>query len=113
MHSISSTFDITSSVPLLLIGQDNQAAPASGGAPAGANPAASPSDAGTAAPGNVPPAGGGRGGGFEQQLFLMVMLLVLGMIVFSIMGQKRDRKKREVMISAIKKHDRVQTIGGV
>ena len=43
----------------------------------------------------------------------MVMLLVLGMIVFSIMGQKRDRKKREVMISAIKKHDRVQTIGGV
>jgi preprotein translocase subunit YajC len=38
---------------------------------------------------------------------------VLGMIVFSMMGQKRDRKKREAMISAIKKHDRVQTIGGV
>jgi len=29
------------------------------------------------------------------------------------MGQKRDRKKREALISAIKKHDRVQTIGGV
>lgn len=35
------------------------------------------------------------------------------MILFSIMGQRRDRKKREAMISAIKKHDRVQTIGGV
>jgi len=114
MHSISLTSDITSSLPLVLIGHDNQAAPASGGAPSGANTSANPGGGtGTAAPGNVPPAGGGRGGGFEQQLFLMVMLLVLGMIVFSIMGQKRDRKKREVMISAIKKHDRVQTIGGV
>ena len=36
-----------------------------------------------------------------------------GMILFSILGQRRDRKKREAMISAIKKHDRVQTIGGV
>ena len=115
MHSISLTSDITSSLPLLLIGQDNQAAPATGGAPAGGNTAANPGGGtGTVAPGgNVPPTGTGRGGGFEQQLFLMVMLLVLGMIVFSIMGQKRDRKKREALISSIKKHDRVQTIGGV
>ena len=46
--------------------------------------------------------------------FFIIMLLVLGsMILFSIMGQRRDRKKREAMIGAIKKHDRVQTIGGV
>jgi preprotein translocase subunit YajC len=35
------------------------------------------------------------------------------MILFSILGQRRDRKKRESMLSTIKKHDRVQTIGGV
>jgi preprotein translocase subunit YajC len=46
-------------------------------------------------------------------MFLILMLMVVGLIVMSSMGQRRDRKKREAMISAIKKHDRVQTIGGV
>jgi preprotein translocase subunit YajC len=92
-----------------LLAQDNIPVPGSTATP-GTTGAAS--GAGTAAPGTAtqqPP----RSGGFEQQLFLMVMLLVVGMIIFSIMGQRRDRKKREAMISAIKKHDRVQTIGGV
>ena len=35
------------------------------------------------------------------------------MILFSFMGQRRDRKKRQAMISAVKKHDRVQTAGGI
>src|SRR5688572_5191294 len=46
--------------------------------------------------------------------FLLIMLLLLGtMIIFSVLGQRRDRRKREALISSIKKHDRVQTIGGV
>lgn len=58
--------------------------------------------------------GGGDGGGLLGPN--IVMLLFLGitlMIVFSILGQRRERKKREAMIGAIKKHDKIQTIGGV
>jgi preprotein translocase subunit YajC len=76
----------------------------------------------TAAPGvpgapGIPGAPGGpasRPAGFLDSGFIWIMLLVLGaMIVFSMMGQRRERRKREVMLSAIKKHDRVQTIGGM
>lgn len=59
------------------------------------------------------PADGARSGsgGFD---FLMIVFLMIGvMIIFSIMGTRRERKKREAMISSIKKHDKVQTIGGV
>lgn len=45
-------------------------------------------------------------------LLLLLPILVL-MVVFSAMGSRRERKKREALLSAIKKHDRVQTIGGV
>jgi preprotein translocase subunit YajC len=71
----------------------------------------------SAAPGA--PAGAGTGGGAGQspfggsQFFMIMLLLLGGMIVFSIMGQRRERKRRDAMINAIKKHDRVQTIGGV
>jgi preprotein translocase subunit YajC len=109
--------DFAFSFPLVLA-QDDQAAPvAPGAAPAvpvtGGGTAAGPGTGtgGTVAPGGNTPAK--RPGLFDQQFFLLVMLLVLGMIVFSIMGQRRDRKKREALISAVKKHDRVQTIGGV
>lgn len=106
----------------LLLAQDNQAAPAVGANPStaqptGANPGANTSAGTTGAPGGT---GGGTGipparqtGPFDPQFLVMIVLLVVGMIVFSLMGQRRDRKKREAMISAIKKHDRVQTIGGV
>jgi preprotein translocase subunit YajC len=83
-----------------------------------------PSAGGSAPPGGttgaesapLPPTGPGGGAppSIMNNSFFIIMLLVLGsMILFSIMGQRRDRKKREAMIGAIKKHDRVQTIGGV
>jgi preprotein translocase subunit YajC len=49
------------------------------------------------------------GGNF---LYLMILLFG-GMILFSILATRRDRKKRETMLGAVRKHDRVQTIGGV
>ena len=71
---------------------------------------------GTVDSGSVP----GTGAGTSQQQspfggpFLLIMLLLLGtMIIFSVLGQRRDRRKREALIGSIKKHDRVQTIGGV
>ena len=115
MPLISDSIDVSSSLVLVMIAQDNQAVQGSGAGGAGGGggvpvSGASTSGAGTAVPPGAVPAA--RPGGIEP-LFLLVMVLVLGMIVFSMMGQKRDRKKREAMISAIKKHDRVQTIGGV
>jgi preprotein translocase subunit YajC len=37
----------------------------------------------------------------------------MAMIVFSLFGQRRERKKREAMMSSLKKHDQVQTVGGI
>jgi preprotein translocase subunit YajC len=78
--------------------------------------------AGTATPGtgvqgtaNALPTttGGGAGPTLGPGIFTILLLVVGLMLVSSLMGQKRERRKREAMISAIKKHDRVQTIGGV
>ncbi len=49
------------------------------------------------------------GGGF---LFVMIAAFLLIMI-FSTRSQRAERKKREEMLAAIKKGDRVQTIGGI
>lgn len=45
-------------------------------------------------------------------LLLLLPILVL-MVVFSAMGSRRERKRREALLASVKKHDRVQTIGGV
>ena len=39
--------------------------------------------------------------------FLDIMVLV------SVMGSRRDKKKRNALMSSIKKHDEVQTTGGI
>lgn len=43
----------------------------------------------------------------------LLAVVFIAMIAFSFLGQRRDRKKREAMIGAVKKHDKVQTVGGV
>ena len=69
---------------------------------------------GTADPGTGGGGGGGGAGVFGGSGFLFIMLafLVL-MIVMSMSGQRREKKKREAVLSSIKKHDKVQTVGGV
>jgi len=73
-----------------------------------------PAPAGEAAPGAQQPGGQGPppspfGGGF---LFLLLGLFIF-MILLSSMGQRKERKRREAMLSALAKHDRIQTTGGV
>ena len=46
-------------------------------------------------------------------IFLLIVPLILVMIMMSIFGQRKEKKKREAMLGPIKKHDRVRTIGGV
>jgi preprotein translocase subunit YajC len=71
-------------------------------------------DGTTAVPGGSGSATGNGGGGVFNSSFMVVLVMMfLAMIIFSFMGQRRDRKKREAMISAVKKHDKVQTVGGL
>ncbi len=50
---------------------------------------------------------------FGGNFFLLIILLLGAMIAFSMWGARRDRKKREAVLRAVKKHDKVQTVGGV
>lgn len=49
----------------------------------------------------------------DSALLFMFLPIVLLMILFSVFGQRKEKKKREAMLGSIKKHDRVRTIGGV
>ncbi len=62
--------------------------------------------------GTTPPAGpaGGLGGAWFLPL-IAIMFVV--MIFLSGRAQRAERKKKAALLAALKKHDRVQTIGGV
>ena len=46
--------------------------------------------------------------------FMIIMFgLLLFMIVMTIMAPRKEKKRKEQMLSALKKHDKVQTVGGV
>lgn len=73
-------------------------------------PTGAPSAAGADPGGNgAAPSAGPLGGNF---LLVLVGLFVI-MIILTSIGPRREKKRRESMISAVKKHDRVQTVGGV
>ena len=86
-----------------------QGPPPPGGGPMGGG---QPGDAGTAAPGGPggPPSGGA---GMPNYLFPMLLLFLVMMILFTVFGQRREKKKRAAMLGSVKKHDKVQTVGGV
>ncbi|MCZ6834450.1 MAG: preprotein translocase subunit YajC [Planctomycetota bacterium] len=75
-----------------------------------------PTDTGgmTAQPGGTGGTGGTQGQAPPSNNFFFIMVLAVGAIlIFSMMGQRRDKKKRNALLNAVKKHDRVQTIGGI
>jgi preprotein translocase subunit YajC len=92
-----------------MLAQDG-AAPLPGDIPATAVPVGG-------VPGGGPLGGGGapaaKPGPFGSQFVFIMLGMVVLMIIVSTLGPRRERKKREAMISAVKKHDRVQTVGGV
>lgn len=79
-------------------------------------PGAGPATPGTTGqPGANTPVGGapvgGGGGGF---LFLpLIAGMFILMIFLSGRAQRAEKKKKQALLSSLKKHDRVQTIGGV
>lgn len=45
---------------------------------------------------------------------MLIILVVFGAIIlFSVFGQRKEKKRRQEMLASIKKSDSVQTIGGV
>ena len=85
-------------------GAESSTSGALGGAVTGAD-----GSGGAGGPGNSQPTGGG---GMPPFLWLMVMMLMV-VVIFSMMGGRKEKKKREAMMGALKKHDKVQTIGGI
>ena len=88
-------------------------------------PAATGNPTGPAAPGQVSDAvalvdgattqqdGGSPLNPFGDNFFFILMLFVLGMIIFSAFGGRKQRKRRASMLDSLKKHDQVVTRGGV
>ncbi len=50
---------------------------------------------------------------FGGMFFPLLLVLLITMITFTVLGQRRDRKKKAALLNSVKKHDRVQTVGGV
>ncbi len=81
---------------------------------AGATP---PPPGGQPLTGATPPGGPAPGSAsrdpFGGMFFPLLLVLLITMITFTVLGQRRDRKKRAALLHSVKKHDRVQTVGGV
>ncbi len=101
-------YDIDFQTMTLILAQAEGPPPPGGGAPIGVE--------GQPITGTAP---GGPGGGpakrdpFGGYLFPMLLLFLVMMILFTVFGQRRDKKKRQAMLGSVKKHDKVQTVGGV
>ena len=85
--------------------------------PPGAGATPPPPGGGQPLTGATPPGGAGAGGAsrdpFGGMFFPLLLVLLITMITFTVLGQRRDRKKRQALLTSVKKHDRVQTVGGV
>ncbi|MFZ9690531.1 MAG: preprotein translocase subunit YajC [Phycisphaerales bacterium] len=70
-------------------------------------PAVAPATGAPGAPGAAAP----PDPGFNMLLFILPVLVL--MVVFSAVAQRKEKKRREALLSAVKKHDRVLTSGGI
>lgn len=46
-------------------------------------------------------------------IFWLLPVMLIVMIIFSVLTGRKEKKKKEELISAIKKHDKVQMLGGI
>ncbi len=98
---------------IVVVGQTGDSGPSMVGLPQPAQPA----QGATQAP--VGPGGPGVGGGTAAPSpfggsFMFIMLGMLGLMVFmSFWTNRKEQKKRQALMNAMKKGDRVQTLGGL
>jgi len=96
-------------IPLALAQDDVDATPAAPAADEGTQTTEGP---GTPGPDGAIPKQKPKGfldGGF---LPLMLMMIVI-MVIFTMRGSRREKKKRADMIATLQKGDKVQTVGGI
>jgi preprotein translocase subunit YajC len=91
--------------PTLVLAQD---APGLAGQPVA--PTTAPA-ATTGAPGS--PAAKPQPQGMDGSILFMMLAAFGVIIVMQIFGSRKERKKRDALLGALKKNDRVQTAGGV
>ncbi len=112
-NSLSVT-DLTSFSKILAY---QEASPLAGETPAGGGATTGQGAGGAQGGATLPaqPAGGGGPSGFDP-----IMILMLGMGVFLVVmiftsgrRQKREQRERQSMLDALKRNDKVQTIGGI
>lgn len=98
--------------PLLAsIAQQGPSLPGAPAAPAaGASPAATDAGAAAGAPAAATQQTGAAGG---RDFLIMMAVMVGALFLFTWMSQRRERKKRDQLLSGIKRHDKVMTIGGI
>ena len=92
--------------PIALLAQD---APGLAGQPVSAQPTGSATTPTTGTPVGQPAPAPGMDNSF---LFMMVAFVAI-LLGTQIWTARKERKKRDALLNAIKKHDRVQTAGGV
>lgn len=69
---------------------------------------------GTGTPGGPTPAGGQPAGGFGGSNMLLVFAVVMGMmILMQVLSARKEKKRRESLMSGLSKGDRVVTMGGI
>ncbi|MGP1272476.1 MAG: preprotein translocase subunit YajC [Phycisphaerales bacterium] len=88
--------------------QDSQ--PSIPGLPSAAQPASEGATLQPAPDAGGPPPGGGGG---SLLFFLPLIGILILMMVLSGRAQKKEQKKKAELISSLRKHDRVQSIGGI
>ena len=95
---------------MLILAQQTPPPPGAGAVPPppGGEQPLTGATSGAGGPGTAAPARDPLGG-----IFMPLMLVVVAMFVFTMLGQRRERKKKKTLLDSIKKHDRVQTSGGV
>ena len=69
---------------------------------------------GPAADGATTGGGGGGASPFGGMGFYLILFGFIAIfLIMSLRGQSREKRKREDLLKSLKKHDRVQTVGGV
>ncbi|MEM8756721.1 MAG: preprotein translocase subunit YajC [Planctomycetota bacterium] len=85
---------------------------AAGAAPAGGGEAGQSLQPGAAQ--GLPPGAQPAGGGLGSMLpFIAIIGVFVLMIFLSGRSQRKEQKRKQELLSSLRKHDRVQTIGGI
>lgn len=102
---------VPSSPSYLIAFQGTPLDQAAGATSGGGAPAATP---GAATEGSAPLGAGGAPAQRGMDPFILIVLAMVGVLfMMTIFTGRRQRKQRETMLSALRKHDRVVTTGGI